>query len=73
MAFAPSGRLLTAIADRTVKAWDLATGKQVRTWPEHIGDVYAVACSPNGEYCVTGGKDRVILLWSGEDAVPVKK
>jgi hypothetical protein len=32
-----------------------------------------VACTADGEHCVTGGKDRSILLWAGEDAIPAKK
>ena len=73
IAFAPGGRLLSCSADRKVKAWDYGTGLEFREWPEHRAEVYAVACSANGERIVTGGKDRSLLLWSGDDALPAKK
>jgi hypothetical protein len=34
--------------DKTARAWDVETGKQVRSFEGHEGDVRSVACAPNG-------------------------
>ena len=46
--------------DRTVRIWSVADGKLLRTiWipvgPENVGDVYAVAISPDGSTIAAGG------------------
>ena len=51
---------MTGSADRTVRVWSLADGKLLRTiWvpvgPERVGDVYAVAISPDGSTIAAGG------------------
>jgi WD40 repeat protein len=69
LAFTPGGRLLTSGADKTVRVWDLTSDAERRSLPEHRGEVYAVAISPDGSRCVTGGKDRAILLWRGGNAI----
>ena len=51
---------VTGGADRTVRTWSVADGKLLRTiWipvgPQIVGDVYAVATSPDGSTIVAGG------------------
>jgi WD40 repeat protein len=51
---------VTGSDDRTVKIWSVADGKLLRTiWipvgPEKVGDVYAVAISPDGSTIAAGG------------------
>ena len=46
--------------DRTVRIWSIADGKLLRTiWipvgPENVGDIYAVAISPDGSTIAAGG------------------
>jgi WD40 repeat protein len=54
VAFAPGGKTLASGSfDRTVKLWDLATGKEQATLP-HTGPVYALAWSPDGLTLATG-------------------
>ncbi|QDV37627.1 WD40 repeat domain-containing protein [Tautonia plasticadhaerens] len=50
IAFAPDGATLaTASADsRTVTLWDVATGRERETLPDHRGPVWSVAFSPDG-------------------------
>jgi guanine nucleotide-binding protein subunit beta-2-like 1 protein len=49
--------------DRTVKVWNLANCKLRYTLTGHTGYVNAVAVSPDGSLCASGGKDGVTLLW----------
>jgi hypothetical protein len=51
---------VTGSDDRTVRIWSVADGKLLRTiWipvgPEKVGDVYAVAISPDGATIAAGG------------------
>ncbi|KAG1330599.1 putative Guanine nucleotide-binding protein subunit beta-like protein [Cocos nucifera] len=49
--------------DRAVKVWNLTNCKLRSTLTGHGGYVNAVAVSPDGSLCASGGKDGVALLW----------
>jgi mono/diheme cytochrome c family protein len=64
VAFVPDGRLaLTGSADRTLRLWDIATGREVRRFTGHTDDVLAVAFSPDGRLAISGGADRSVRIW----------
>jgi WD40 repeat protein len=61
LSFTPDGRqLVSASNDKTIRVWDLATGKPVRTIrgesaPGIQGRIYAMALSPDGKWLAVGG------------------
>jgi hypothetical protein len=51
-------RLASASQDRTIRIWDLATGRLIHTLEGHTDKVAAVCFSPDGRLLFSGGHDR---------------
>ena len=69
--FSPDGStLLTGAIDKTIRAWDFATGKQRFEAKGHLGMIQQLACSPDGKAIASCGLttgshnyDYTIRLW----------
>jgi WD40 repeat protein len=64
LAYSPNGRLVASGSnDNMVKLWDVATGREMRTFVGHSQPVKAVAFSPDGNYLASGSDDATLKLW----------
>lgn len=50
---------------------DALTGKQLRNFKGHTGDLHALAPSPHGKYLLTGAADQTLRIWSLDQDEPL--
>jgi WD40 repeat protein len=59
--------------ERTVRVWDLATGKEKHSLPDGLGGAAGLTFSPDGETVVSANYDNDIRVWKTQSGELVKK
>jgi WD40 repeat protein len=79
VAFSPDGtHVLTGSFDKTLKLWETATGKEIKTFggpSGHQNLILSVAFSPDGQLLASGAADNTAKLWDTRKAgseAPIK-
>ncbi|NET02667.1 MAG: TIR domain-containing protein [Sphaerospermopsis sp. SIO1G1] len=64
VSYSPDGKTLASGSrDKTIKLWDIETGKQIRTLIGHNSYVNSISYSPDGKTLASGSFDNTIILW----------
>jgi WD40 repeat protein len=59
-------RAVSASEDRTLRVWELESGRELLTLKGHAGWVQAVAVTPDGRRAVSGCADGTLKVWELE-------
>jgi WD40 repeat protein len=65
VAFSSDGKTLASGSqDKTIKLWDVTSGRSITTLAGHSGAVESVAFSPDGKTLASASDDKAIKLWA---------
>ncbi len=58
--------------DRSVRLWEVPSGKILASFEGVGGEVYAVAFSPDGKFIASGGRDRAVRIWDTQSRKQIR-
>ena len=65
-----NGRVVSSSFDGSLKMWELATGRELRSAEAHAGSVNALSLTPDDQVLVSASSDTTLKVWnldSGEE------
>jgi WD40 repeat protein len=63
VAFPRGGRLLSGSCDKSIRLWDLESGRELSRFDGHTLTVKALSVSPDGKQFLSAGADATLRLW----------
>src|SRR6266404_5301650 len=77
VSFSPDGRyVLTGSFDKSLKLWEAATGKEIKTFGGQAGHqnlILAASFSPDGRLIASGSSDNTVKLWDTPFSIPLRE
>jgi WD40 repeat protein len=65
VAIHPNGQWIASCsADKSVRLWNVADGKEVKNLSGHTNWVYSLSFTSDGSTLATGSADETVRLWS---------
>ncbi len=65
VSFSPDGRkIASGSSDKTIKIWDIKTGRVRRTLTGHTDEISSISYSPDGKKIASSSHDNTIKLWN---------
>lgn len=65
VAISPDGKMMASGGeDKTIKLWEVSSGKLLRNFTGHSERIKMIAFSPDGQLIASGGDDNTIRVWN---------
>lgn len=68
-----SGRITGGSYGKTIRVWDVATGKEVLLLEGHEKSTLPVCFNPSGDCILSGSLDQTVRLWDADSGKQLKK
>jgi len=62
-AFSPGGKYFVTKTGSTIALWDFASGREIKRFIGHSGNVTCTAYSPDGKTIASGSSDGMVKIW----------
>ncbi|MCK4852973.1 MAG: hypothetical protein KAT31_01895, partial [Bacteroidales bacterium] len=64
VAFSPNGHFAaTGSADKTIKLWEVTTGREIRSYLGHVKGIRTLAFGPDNKYLASIDQDYLLRIW----------